>query len=147
MKFKKILSVLMAAICLCSGLCFTVYAEESGTYISDEVVPAYEIAKTASSVLSISGTKATCVSSAKGDDCVGITVTHTLQKYSGWFWIWDDVEGSTSSKTSDTNEIMLSTAKSGLESGTYRLKSTFTFTSSSGSVETETVYSTEKKVG
>ena len=42
---------------------------------------------------------------------------------------------------------MLSTTQSGLESGTYRLKSTFTLTSSSGSVETITIYSTEKKVG
>ncbi len=42
---------------------------------------------------------------------------------------------------------MLSTIQSGLESGTYRLESTFTLTSSSGNVETITIYSTEKKVG
>lgn len=147
MKFKRILSVLMATICLCIGFGSTAYAEETDTYISDEIVPAYEIAEKLSSFLSISGTKATCESSAKGDDCVSITVTHTLQKYSGWFLIWDDVENSTSEKTVNTNTVMLSTTESGLESGTYRLKSTFSLTSSSGSVETKTIYSAEKKVG
>ena len=147
MWFKKIFSALMVTVCLCTGVCLTAYAEESDMYISDEIVPAYEIAENLSSALSISGTKATCESSAKGDDCIRITVTHTLQKYSGWLWIWDDVENSTSNKTVNTNTIMLSTTKSGLESGTYRLQSTFTLTSSSGSVETKTIYSTEKKIG
>lgn len=147
MWFRKILSGFMVAICMCTSLCITTYAEETDAYISDEIVPAYEIAQSLSSVLSINGTRATCESSVKGDDFVSITVTHTLQKYSGWFWIWNDVENSTSSKTVNTNAIMLSTTKSGLESGTYRLESTFTLTSSSGSVETKTIYSSEKKVG
>lgn len=147
MWFKKFFSAFMVTVCLCTSLCITAYAEETEAYISDEIVPAYEIAANLSSVLSISGTKATCESSAIGDDCVSITVTHTLQKYSGWFWIWDDVENSTSSKTVNTNTIMLSTTKSGLGSGTYRLESTFTLTSSSGNVETKTIYSTEKKIG
>ena len=147
MGFKQILSVLMVTICLCTSLCLTAYAEETDMYISDEIVPAYEISRNPSSVLTISGTSATCESSAKGYDCVSITVAHTLQKYSGILWIWDDVENSTSEKTVNTNTVMLSTTKSGLESGTYRLESTFTLTSSSGSVETITIYSTEKKVG
>lgn len=146
MKFKRILSVLMATICLCIGFGSTAYAEEINTYISDEVVPAYEIAETVSSVLSISGTKAVCESSAKGDDCVSITVTHTLQKYSGWFWIWDDVENSTSEKTVNTNTVMLSTTKSGIGSGTYRLQSTFLLTNLSGKVETITIYSGEETI-
>lgn len=110
-------------------------------YISDE------IENNPSSFLVISGTRATYESRADGDDCVSITVTHTLQKYSGILWIWDDVENSTSEKTVNTNTVRLSTTKSGLESGTYRLESTFTLTSSSGSVETITIYSSEKKVG
>lgn len=93
---KKILSVLMVTVCLCTCLCFTAYAEENDLYISDEIVPAYEIAQNPSSVLTISGTNATCESSAKGDDCVSITVTHTLQKYSGWFWIYVSCGGTTS---------------------------------------------------
>ena len=147
MWFKQILSVLMVTICLCTSLCLTAYAEETDMYISDEIVPTYEIARSLNSALSISGTKAMCESSAKGDDCVSITVTHTLQKYSGWLWIWEDVTGSTSVKTVNTNTIMVLTTKSGLESGTYRLESAFMLTSSSGSVETITIYSSEKKVG
>ena len=147
MWFKKILSVLMVTVCLCASLCLTAYAEETDMYISDEVVPAYEIAHALYSDLSISGTRATYESRADGDDCVSITVTHTLQKYSGILWIWDDVENSTSEKTVNTNTVRLSTTKSGLESGTYRLESTFTLTSSSGNAETITIYSTEKKVG
>ncbi len=145
MWFKKILSVLMVTVCLCTSLCFTAYAEETDMYISDEIVPAYEIARNPSSVLTISGTSATYESSAKGYDCVSITVTHTLQKYSGILWIWDDVENSTSEKTVNTNTVRLSTTQN--ESGTYRLESTFTLTSSSGNAETITIYSTEKKVG
>lgn len=137
----------MVTVCLCASLCLTAYAEETDMYISDEVVPAYEIAHALYSDLSISGKRATYESRADGDDCVSITVTHTLQKYSGWFWIWEDVENSTKSKTVNTNTTMLSTTKSGLESGTYRLESTFTLTSSSGNVETITIYSTEKTVG
>lgn len=147
MWFKKIISVLMVTICLCTSLCFTAYAEETDTYISDEIVPTYEVARNLYSALSISGTKAMCESSAEGENCVSITVTHTLQKYSGILWIWDDVENSTSEKTVSASTVMLSTTKSGLESGTYRLKSTFSLTSSSGKVETKTIYSTERKVG
>lgn len=147
MWFKKILPVLMVTVCLCTSLCFTAYAEETDMYISNGIALAYEIAQTPTSILSIKGTKATCESSTSGYDCVSITVTHTLQKYSGILWIWDDVENSTSEKTVNTNTVRLSTTKSGLENGTYRLKSTFTLTSSSGSIETITIYSTEKKVG
>lgn len=147
MWYKKILSVLMVTVCLCTSLCITAYAEETDMYISNDIALAYEIAQTPSSILSINGTKAVCESNTSGYDCVSITVTHTLQKYSGWFWAWDDVENTTSEKTVNTNTVTLSTTKSGLESGTYRLKSTFSITSSSGSVETITIYSTEKKVG
>ena len=68
MWFKKILSVLMVTVCLCASLCLTTYAEETDMYISDEVVPAYEIAHALYSDLSISGTRATYESRADGDD-------------------------------------------------------------------------------
>lgn len=143
---QKILSVLMVTICLCTSLCVTAYADNNDMYISDDATLAYETAQNPNSALSISGTKTMCESRAEGDDCVSITVTHTLQKYSGWFWIWDDVEDSTSEKTVNTNTVTLSTTKSGLESGTYRLKSTFLLTSSSGSIETITIYSGEETI-
>lgn len=40
----------------------------------------------------------------------------------------------------------MSNTKSGLDSGTYRLRTDFTVTSTSGSTETITVYSAEKTV-
>lgn len=146
MWIKKIFSLLMATICLCFGLSITAYAEETDTYISDDIALAYEIAQNPKSFLSIDGTKAVCQSWTDGNDCVSITVTHTLQKYTGWFWIWEDVENSTHSKTVKANTITLSTVKSGLGSGTYRLKSTFSLTDSSGEVETITIYSSEEKI-
>ena len=78
MWLKKILSVIMVTVFLCTGFCITAYAEETDMYISDDVAPAYEIAKNLSSVLTISGTSAICESSTRGDDCVSITVTHQL---------------------------------------------------------------------
>lgn len=146
MWIKKIFSLLMATIFLCFGLSVTAYAEETDTYISDDIALAYEIAKSPNSFLTIKGTTATCESSTNGSNCVSITVTHTLQKYTGWFWIWEDVNNSTHSKTVKANTITLSTVKSGLGSGTYRLKSTFSLTDSSGEVETITIYSSEEKI-
>lgn len=146
MWIKKIFSLLMATICLCFCLSVTAYAEETDKYISDDIALAYEIAKSPNSLLTIKGTTATCESRTNGSNCVSITVTHTLQKYTGWFWIWEDVENSTHSKTVKANTIMLSTTKSGLGSGTYRLKSTFSLTDSSGEVETITIYSSEEKI-
>lgn len=69
-----------------------------------------------------------------------------IEKYSGWFWIWNSVDGASWTKTVNTNSISMSNSKSGLSSGTYRLKSVFTLTSSSGKTETITIYSTEKSI-
>mgnify|MGYP001053238191 FL=1 len=146
MWLKKILSTLMATVCLCTGLCITAFADDNDMYISDNIAPAYETAQNPNSVLSIKGTTVTCESSTKGDDCVSITVTHTLQKYSGILWFWDDCENATWSKTVNTNTIWLLTTKSGIENGTYRLKSTFSLTNSFGKVETITIYSGEETI-
>lgn len=110
------------------------------------VSPYYETASDAVSTLTVSGTTAYCASSTRGVDTVKITVEQTLEKHSGWFWIWNDVDGASWTKTVNTNTIRLSNTKTGLSSGTYRLKSVFTLTSSSGKTETITVYSDEKKI-
>ena len=68
----------MVTICLCFGLSITAYAEETDKYISDGISLAYVIAQSPNSILIIEGTTATCESSTKGNDCVSITVTHTL---------------------------------------------------------------------
>ena len=133
-----------------------VFKKNSG-FVYDGVLPwlnslcfcislAYEYADNPLSRLTINGQTAYCVSQTDGD-AVSITVTQTLEKYSGWFWIWNEVDGAKWSRTVNDNSIRLSNTKSGLDSGTYRLKSVFTLTNSSGKTETVTVYSEEEKVG
>lgn len=148
MYLKRILVSVISAVCLCAGLGISVSAETVSAYLLVDVAsPYYDVADQAYSEIEIVGTKAECVSRAYGDQVVSITVEQTLEKYSGWFWIWNSVDGANWTKTVNLNSISMSNTKSGLSSGTYRLKSVFTLTSSSGKTETITVYSEEKKVG
>lgn len=121
-------------------------AETTDSFIIDEVSPAYEIAYNSTSSLTINDKMAYCISKAKGNNVVSITVEQTLEKYSGWFAIWNEVDGAYWSKTFTQSTISFSNTKSGLASGTYRLKSVFTLTNSSGKTETITIYSKEKSV-
>ena len=109
------------------------------------IMPCYEIATSASSMLSLSGTTATCISRCSGASTVSITAVQTLQK-EGLFWIWGDVDGAEWTKNVSAASIVMSNTKSGLDSGTYRLKTEFTLTNSSGETETITVYSTEEEL-
>ncbi len=145
MQLKKILSAVIAAICLCAGNGISAYAENPAQGLSSigGISPAYEISQDVSSSLSIGGTKATCTSRAYSDNCASISVTHTLQKYSGWLWIWNDVDNANWSKTVSVNTICLVSTKNGLSSGTYRVKSVFTLTDKNGKTETITIYSDE----
>ena len=94
--------------------------------------------------LCISGTTASYSSEASGG-CSSITVVQTLQKHWG-LWIWNDVPNSTFSRTVNRNNIYLRSSKTGLDSGTYRVKTTFTLTKSSGQTEVITIYSSEETV-
>ena len=146
MKFKKILAIVLTALCLFAAV-GTVACADAVSNSDDVISPAYEYADSVSSRLYISEQTATCRSDADGCNVVSITVEQTLEKHSGWFWIWNSVDGANWTKTVNLNSISMSNTKSGLSSGTYRLKSVFTLTSSSGKTETITVYSEEKKVG
>ncbi len=143
---KKIMASLGVLICLCANSGAVVYAESIVPFIDDGISLAYEIACNPISDLEITGNTAYCTSSVGGTGAVSITVTQTLQKHWG-LWIWNDVEGATWTKTVDRNSIFLSSSKSGLDSGTYRVKSVFTLTDKNGKSETITVDSDEKKVG
>ena len=145
MKFKKILAIVLTALCLFAAV-GTVACADAVSNSDDVISPAYEYADSVSSRLYISEQTATCRSDADGCNVVSITVEQTLEKYSGWFWIWNNVDGASWTKTVNYNSISMSNTKSGLSSGTYRLKSVFTLTSSSGKTETITVYSEEKKI-
>ena len=147
MRYKRIFASILTAACLFS--CFT--ATASAKYISaysigDTVSPQYDIATKAYSALNFIGTKAECVSQADGFNTVKITVVQTLQKYSGWFWIWNDVDGATWTKTVNINTVSFTNTKSGLSSGKYRVKSVFTLTNSSGKTETITIYSDTESI-
>ncbi len=109
------------------------------------VMPCYEIATSASSTLTFSSSTATCYSRCTGASTVSITAVQTLQK-EGLFWIWSDVDDAEWTKTVNVASIVMSNTKSGLDSGTYRLKAEFTLTNSSGETETITVYSSEKEI-
>lgn len=145
MQFKKIMSWVLSAICLCTIFSTSAFADNS--YVIGGVAPAYEYANIPTSELKISSQTAYCTSKTEGVNTVSITVEQTLEKYSGWFWIWDDVDDASWSKTVNRSSISFSNTKSGLDSGTYRLKSVFTLTGSNGKTETITIYSNEKTIG
>ncbi len=138
----KTMSV-VAAITMCLSLSVPT-AAASNAY-SDMVAPCYETTQLGKSELTISSTKATCKSSANNCDSVTITAVQTLEKHWG-LWIWNEVDGANWTKTVNASAIYMSNTKSGLDSGTYRLKTVFTLTESDGTTETITVYSTEKTI-
>lgn len=145
MRIKQILASVLTVACLFTCFTATASAKSNSTYaVGDTASPLYEIANSTFSALGFVGTTAECMSQASGLDTVKITVVQTLQKYSGWFWIWDDV--ATWSKTENRSTISFTNKKSGLSSGKYRVKSVFTLTNSSGKTETLTVYSDTEKI-
>ncbi len=147
MRFKQVIVSVLYVICLCGGFSSTASAQTVAEYpLVHCVSPLYDIAISVSSELNIVETKAECVSRALGDNTVKITAEQTLQKYSGWFWIWDDVDDASWSKTVNDGSIRLSNTKSYLTNGNYRVKSVFILTDTDGKTETITVYSDEKSV-
>ena len=144
---KKIVMII-AAFAALSAVSVNAAASTVPTYESIySVSPYYQSASDAISTLTISGTTAKCESKLIGhSDVISCKVEQTLEKYSGWFWIWNNVDGACWTKTMNSNSILMSNTKSGLSSGTYRLKSVFTLTSSSGKTETITIYSVENTI-
>ncbi len=146
MKFKKSFALLLSAFMMFSSVSIPASAETT-TYVSNEgIAPAYEYASFAKSLLYISSNAAECTSNCTGtSDIVNISVEQTLQSFWG-LWIWNDVDGASWTKTRNGRSIYVINTKSGLPSGTYRVKSVFTLTYSSGKTETITIYSAEKTV-
>lgn len=144
MYLKKVLAMLFVIVVAINCCSVFASAEDIEYYVDEEIVEEYQIANKLDNILSISGTTATYISTANINGN-SITVEHALQKYWG-LWIWNDVAGSTESKTVNSSNIYLRSTKSGLDSGTYRIKSTFTMTNSLGQTETVTIYSDEETV-
>lgn len=100
-----------------------------------------------SSQLFISGTTATCTSklSDPSGTVKSVTIEQTLEKH--WaFGLFFGVDGASWKTTSSLKSITFKNTKSGLSSGTYRVKSVFTVTTKDGQTETVTVYSAEKTI-
>lgn len=147
MRIKQIIAAVLAAACVSACFATTVSAKNIPTYsIVNSVSPLYDISHNAYSRLTVVGTKADCASQADGENVVKIAAEQTLQKYSGWLWFWDDVNGASWTKSENKSSVSLLNTKSGLDSGTYRLKSVFTLTDKNGKTETITAYSDEKQV-
>lgn len=114
------------------------------TRVSAETVsPRSLYTDSCTSVLTISGSTATCVSRAEGysGTTTKIVIDQTLQKKS-FFGSWNEV--ASWSETDTGYHGYASNTKSSLSGGTYRLKTVFTVYAGSNSEEI-TVYSTEKK--
>ena len=147
MQFKKCLAFLLSAFMMLSSTGISASAETTTSVSNEGIAPAYEYADTAKSLLSISANSAECTSTciSSSSNVVKVSVEQTLQVYWG-LWVWNDVNGAKWSATNNDNYISTVHTKSGLSSGTYRVKSVFTLTSSSGETETITIYSEEKTI-
>lgn len=147
MQFKKCFALLLSAFMMLSSTGISVSAETTTFVSNDEIAPAYEYADTVESTLVISSNTAECTSTCiSSSNVVKVSVEQTLQVFWG-LWVWNDVNGAKWSATNNDNYISTAHTKSGLSSGTYRVKSVFTLTSSSGETETITIYSEEKTIG
>lgn len=132
---KKALSMTIVFVMLFS-LCATAFAEAATFAIGSSV---------RTSSLTISGTTANCTSvySDSSDSTTKIVITQTLEKQS-LLWTWKTV-GGTRTKTVNGSTATLTGKVSGLESGTYRVKTVFKVTAD-GKTENITVYSAEKEI-
>lgn len=114
---------------------------------SDSIVVMDINSSTKKSELYFNSNTATCKSTyyESNSPVSSISATQTLEK-KGLFGIYSSVSGASWTKTVTTQNLSMSNTKSNLSSGTYRLKTVFTVTLKSGTIESVTVYSTEKTV-
>lgn len=118
---RKMLSIVLAVIVSVTSL---LSGNILAAYIPPDT-PQNSYTSSCSSTLTISGTTATCTSSVTGYDATTkIVITQTLQKQNS-SGIWTDVSGATWSSTINDCLGWSTNTKSGLSSGTYRLKSAF----------------------
>lgn len=144
---KKIISIVWAmAISLSLFSATPIYAvNDSLDSVEKEVeLLRYSYASSVSSMLTISSGTATCTSVATGNSSVvEINATQYLEKKSGNNWT--AVSGGTWTNSSNGNFFTTTNTKSGLSSGTYRVKTVFTVYTSSNSEEIEKI-SKEKTI-
>ncbi|MBP0985315.1 MAG: hypothetical protein J6A19_16505 [Oscillospiraceae bacterium] len=137
----KLFSALLASTMVLAPL--TPHAFAAGaSFVSETISPRYAIDCTPISRLTISGTKGICTSTLQSGVVKSISAEQTLEKFWG-LWVWNEVEDAHWTKTVNAKSLSMSNSKTGLDSGTYRLKTDFTLTTEDGTTETITVYSDE----
>ena len=135
---KKILAIAMVAV-MCLSL-FAITASAVGISTCD----ISSASKTSS--LIISGTTATCKSSYNDWQTASkVVIVQSLEK-KALLWSWSTVGGEWTKTTTNADTVSFTNTKSGLASGTYRVKSVFTVTLSDGTSETVTRYSSEVEI-
>lgn len=132
---KKVLTITMVAV-----MCFSIF----GITISAAGISTWDISSAnKTSSLVISGTTATCVSKYTDSNTVAsINIVQTLEKHA-YLWTWNPVCDPWTKGGTNVRNLSLTNTKSGLSSGTYRVKSVFTVTLQNGKTESVTVYSSE----
>ena len=117
-------SLFLTSICLFS-FSVNAFATEMNIYETPEItIEEYQSVSEILCGLSISGTTATCRSGATG--LIGVTeisVEQTLQKRNGNHF--ENVSGAKWSTSVQDDYILFENTKTGLSSGTYRVKSVF----------------------
>lgn len=74
-----------------------------------------------------------------------VVIVQSLEK-KALLWSWSTVGGEWTKTTTNADTVSFTNTKSGLASGTYRVKSVFTVTLSDGTSETVTRYSSEVEI-
>lgn len=122
---KKKIAAALTSIVVFLSLSGNVYAEnDQDTRIVESVQPRYAYTTSITSNLIISGTTATCTSSAWGkDEVTKIEATQYLEKKISKDK-WDSIDHWSASVSGNTLDGMTNT-KSDLSSGTYRLRTVF----------------------
>ena len=138
---KKLISLALAALLSFNTILVVSADPDPETPVEPGIIEEYQYTSSINSDLSISNNTATCRSTVIGfsNTATRVEITQTLQKKSGNSWNFY----TSWVKNYYTWYGMLTTTKSGLSSGTYRLK-TVAKVYSGNSYETITVYSSTR---
>lgn len=132
---KKLLCIVIATV-IAMTVTLVASAESATPYDLTSASKSSAISINSSGVI----TMTSCFFTAESN-IVQVDIEHSLEKHA-FLWTWNAFGGK-SSKTVFGSNAVLDTYCTGLESGTYRLKSVFTAYLDDGRSETVTVYSNE----
>ncbi len=140
---KKWICVLTAAVMAAAMPAGTVCAEpNNGALVTASVQPRNLYGADPYNELTISGTTATCYSEAQGESVVTrIEMTHYLEKKT---LLWWNTVADWTKQTNTSQTLTITTGRTGLESGTYRLRTVVTYYCGSETEEIEITSDSQK---